>query len=125
MTDTNLDKPKPYMSYRGLGYTAMFAGIPLFVALGLLGGVVVAMIVMITGAPVVALLIFIALMAVYFFFKVLCENNNKAPQMFVLKIRGLLFRLAHGKIAKVDLGVESNEQRKKFRQQFKCLFRTR
>lgn len=122
MTDTNQDKPKPYMSYRGLGYTPMFAGIPLFVALGLLGGVVLAMIFFVAGAPILAVLLIFVLMGVYFFFKVLCENNNKAPAMFVLKIRGFLHKLAHGKIAKVDFGVESDEQRKKFRQQFKSLF---
>ena len=122
MTDTNGEKPKPYMSYRGLGYTPMFAGVPLFVALALLGGVVLAMICFVAGAPIIAIGLVVVLMAVFFFFKVLCENNNKAPAMFLLKVRGLLFRLAHGKIAKVDLGVESDEQRKKFRQQFKSLF---
>lgn len=122
MTDTNQEKPKPYMSYRGLGYTPMFAGVPLFVALALLGGVVLCMILFVAGAPLFAVGLFIALIAIFLFFKVLCENNNKAPMMFVQRIRGLLFRLANGKIAKVDLGVESDEQRKKFRQQFKSLF---
>lgn len=123
MTDTNDEKPKPYMSYRGLGFTPMFAGIPLFVALGLLGGVVIAMIFLIMGLPIIAVFLFFILMAVFFGFKVMCENNNKAPQLFKLKVRGLLFRLAHGKITKVDFGVESDEQRKKFRQQFKSIFR--
>ncbi len=127
MTDTNPnpDKPKPYMSYRGLGYTPMFAGVPLFVALALLGGVVLAMILLVAGAPLFAVGLLVVLMAIFFFFKVLCENNNKAPMMFVQRIRGLLYRLAHGKIVKVDLGVESDEQRKKFRQQFKSLIGTK
>jgi len=124
MSEEEKQEAIPYMSYRGLGYTPMFAGIPLFVALTLLGGVVIAMIFFVAGVPIISLLLLFFLMAVFFFFKVLCENNNKAPAMFLLNIHGLLYRLIHGKIVKVDLGVESDEQRKKFRQQFKCLFAT-
>jgi len=124
-TNQEVEGAKPYMSYRGLGYTPMFAGIPLFVALALLGGVVFSMILFVAGSPIFALLLLFFLMVVFFFFKVLCENNNKAPAMFILKIDGLLHRLAHGKITKVDLGVESDEQREKFRKQFKSLFATK
>jgi type IV secretory pathway VirB3-like protein len=122
MSDIKEEAPKPYMTYRGLGYTPMFAGIPLFAALGLVGGAVLAVIFAVLGSVILALVLVVVLMEVFFGLKVLCENNNKAPKMFILKLQGMLARITHGKISKVDLGVESNEQRKRFRQQFKCLF---
>lgn len=118
----NGDEPQRYATYRGLGYTPMIGGVPLFLALGLLGFVVFAMIFLIIGVPIVSLILIVLAMAVYFLFKVICENNNKAPLVFKMKVSGLIYKIKHGGIIKTDMGVE-NEKRKKFQRGFKRFFR--
>lgn len=122
--DDNQNKPKPYLTYKGMGFVPLTAGIPLFVALGIMGGLVLVMVLFIAGLHVFGIILFFVLLGAYFFFRLLCEANNKAPALLKLRIKGLLFSLKHGKIIIVDYGVESNEQRKKFREKFKSVFRT-
>ncbi len=117
-------KQKPYNTYRGLGFTAMMGGIPLFLALGLMSSVIVSMFFLIIGIPVIAVLLIILAIATFLGMRLACENNNKAPQLIKMKLVGFLNMLKLGRIVKVDLGVQNeNEKRKRFQRSFKNLFR--
>jgi len=121
---TENEEPQAYLTYKGLGVTPMVAGVPLFVALALVGGVALAMVTFIAGLPLFGIFIIISDITCYLFFKVLCENNNKAPEVLKLKIIGFIAVLKHGKIIKADSGVENQHaKREKFQREFKDLFK--
>lgn len=126
MSDKENDEPQRYVTFRGLGFTPMIGGIPLFLALGLVGMAAVAMVSFIAGAPLFAVFLIVTALTIFMFFKVSCENNNKAPEVIKIKLIGFFNVLKHGKIIKVDLGVENhNEKRKKFQRGFKGLFKSK
>lgn len=123
MSESN--KPTQYNSYRGLGFTAMMGGIPLFFALGLMSCIVFAMFFMIIGIPVIAVLLVIFAIAGFLSMRLACENNNKAPQLIKIKLKGFLSMLKLGRIVKVDTGViNENEKRIRFQRAFKNLFKS-
>lgn len=125
MSNKENDEPQKYVTFRGLGFTPMIGGVPLFLALGLVGVGAAAMGAFIVGAPLLAIFLIVSALSIFMFFKVSCENNNKAPQVIKIKLIGFLNILKHGKIIKVDLGVENyNEKRKKFQRGFKSLFKS-
>lgn len=127
MSDITEDEKKHginYLTYKGLGYTPMLGGVPLFAALGMLGGLVLALVCLLAGVPMLGLAVVMIDLTAYLFLKVICENNNKAPTLFKLKFKGLIARIGHGHIIKVDIGADSHERQKKLRQQFKSLFAT-
>lgn len=117
------EEAEKYLTYKGMGITPMIGGVPLFLALGLVGVLALAMVCFIAGAPWFSVLLIIICIAVFMFFKVICENNNKAPEVFKVKIYGFFQSMKFGKIIKVDSGVENeSEKRKKFRRGFKGIF---
>lgn len=121
---SELSKQKQYNTYRGLGFTAMMGGIPLFLALALMGSVIVSMFFAIIGLPAIAVILIIFAIVTFLSMRLACENNNKAPQLIKIKLLGFANMIRLGRIVKVDLGVKNeNEKRKRFQRSFKNLFR--
>lgn len=119
------EEPELYMTYKGMGVTPFIGGIPLFLALGLMGAGIAAMGFLIADQIAIFTIIILAVIAIFLFMRVQCENNNKAPQVLLIKIKGFINVIKYGKIIKVDSGVEDNhEKRKRFQRGFKQLFKS-
>lgn len=124
--DAEQAEEERYSAFKGLGITPMIGGVPLMMALGLVGVVLLAMVFLVLKKTIVSITLIVAAIAIYFMFKVACENNNKAPQALKRDMFGFFNILKYGKIIKVDLGVENEqEKREKFQRKFKCLFESK
>lgn len=125
MSDENLE-PVKYMTYKGMGHTPMIGGVPMFYALGLLGGVILLMALLVAGLKVFSGILFLIILSSYFVVKVACENNNKAPETIKLTLFGIFAKIKYGKVIKIDTGVKSkNEERAKFYSGFSRLLRNK